>query len=407
MKKNFKLLSMILLTALSVSFISCNKDDNEATANKFVGTWTSFGTNYADMMTVNADGTIVSSGLVAGEDFRENIPGTMELDGDRITLSLNDGVKFEGTYEIVAGETLALIDEENNRRIVYKYCEKNYSNDVFGVWISRYKFDERYVNTIMYFGTDGSVNINGYLPNDLETGNFVYNHFAPYRVFGDLLVIKDTEKSRFTRIVITPNTESGDVMLFSDGAGSGLIWNRVKRDLSLLNYVYGYNDIYMAHVKGLDQDIEFMGETINFAKMDGKMMDRLLKGILCTIEFPNANTIKYGYTLNGESKYMEAPIAVDSNELTVLMSQRDAKYKDVQFYAFQNADNSEFHLFFTRQSFVNFFANMQVTMMIQMGTLDPNDTAAIDAVFQTLENAVESIALTLIFETGKKPIQPM
>ena len=52
-------------------------------------------------------------------------------------------------------------------------------------------------------------------------------------------------------------------------------------------------------------------------------------------------------------------------------------------------------------AFVNFFGNMQVTMMAQMGQLDLTDDAAVKAVYDALDEAVETINVSFVMKAGK------
>ena len=51
--------------------------------------------------------------------------------------------------------------------------------------------------------------------------------------------------------------------------------------------------------------------------------------------------------------------------------------------------------------FVNFFGNMQVTIMEQLGTLDTTDAAAVQAVFDSIDDAVETINVSFVMHSSK------
>ena len=165
---------------------------------------------------------------------------------------------------------------------------------------------------------------------------------------------------------------------------------------------YDYIKTFVTNVKGLDKDIEFMGTTFNFAKMDGVMMDKALKAILFNVEFPDANTIKYSCYYNGQNMSMEAPIVVDGNKMTVKMSEKNAAYKDTDLYTFQDQDNTQLHMYMPTYAFVNFFGNMQVTIMEQLGQLDTTDAAAVKAVFDSIDDAVETINVSFVMTKAAK-----
>ena len=81
------------------------------------------------------------------------------------------------------------------------------------------------------------------------------------------------------------------------------------------------------------------------------------------------------------------------------MSQRVPTLKDVVFYAFQSADDSQMHLYLNRDAFVNFYTNMQAMLMIvENPQFDITDAVAIDAIYNNISDAVESINLGIIMK---------
>lgn len=141
-----------------------------------------------------------------------------------------------------------------------------------------------------------------------------------------------------------------------------------------------------------------MGYTFNFAKMTNSELNKLLNSLLFNVEFPDANNIQYIYMYNNAKEVLEAPIAVEGNKLTVKMSANEPALKDVVFYAFQDADNSQLHFYMHRDAFVNFHANMQVKLMAAAGQLDLNDAAAVKAVYDNINAAVNTINVSLVFK---------
>ena len=59
------------------------------------------------------------------------------------------------------------------------------------------------------------------------------------------------------------------------------------------------------------------------------------------------------------------------------------------------------HMYMHSTGFVNFFGNMQVTIMEQMGLLDTTDAAAVKAVFQSIDEAVETINVSFVMHSSK------
>ena len=53
-------------------------------------------------------------------------------------------------------------------------------------------------------------------------------------------------------------------------------------------------------------------------------------------------------------------------------------------------------------SVVNFFANMQLIMMSQLEELDLTDAAAVKAVYDTIDEAVETINLSIVMKNPTK-----
>lgn len=96
---------------------------------------------------------------------------------------------------------------------------------------------------------------------------------------------------------------------------------------------------------------------------------------------------------------MEAPIVVDGNKMTVKMSEKNAAFKDVDLYTFQ--DNTQMHMYMHSTGFVNFFGNMQITIMEHLGQLDTTDAAAVKAVFDSIDEAVETINFSLVMTKAK------
>ena len=111
---------------------------------------------------------------------------------------------------------------------------------------------------------------------------------------------------------------------------------RIKQTLDLPGNKYDYIKTFVTNVKGEDKDVPFLNTSFNFAKMDGSIIDKFLKSILFTVEFPETNKIKYSYVLEGQNIVLEAPILVEGNKMTVKMSAINPAYQDVDMYTFQD-----------------------------------------------------------------------
>ena len=261
---------------------------------------------------------------------------------------------------------------------------------------------------INVYQADGKALFTGFV-GDVADG-YAANVETKYKVIGDLMFQSNTMSYEGApqyivfRLNYSPNgTELGDVltnttlMAFGDEVielTASML--RIKQYLELPGMKYDYIKTFVTNVKGLDKDIDFMGYTFNFAKMDGYILDKILKTLLFTVEFPDANTIKYGCHYNNEPMSMEAPIAVDGNKMTVKMSEKNAAFRDIDLYTFQDQDNTQMHMYMPTYAFVNFFGNMQCTMMSQLGQLDLTDEAAVKAVYDSIDEAVETINVSFV-----------
>lgn len=407
--KNLKLL-VVALVAM-IGFIACDKHEcNDYDHSKdLVGTWTCLTPDFAEALVINADGSLLSTGLAAGE-YWENVAGNVVVENGNITLTFEDDDNFKGHFDIIPGVAFSIYNDKGGH-LVFNYCANDLSDEIVGMWVCNdAPAGADNDMAIISYANDGSTTFTGILPNK---DGYMLNVNTTYNVVGDLMFKKnavqgtsDSPKYISTRLTYAPNgTGAGDIMVYKHYNGTvetSSSYLRIKQHLELPGMKYDYIKTFVSNVKGLDKDIEFMGTTFNFAKMDGVKLDKMLKTLLFTVEFPDANTIKYGCHYNNEPMSMQAPIAVDGNKMTVKMSQRDAAYKDVDLYTFQDQDNSQMHMYMHSTAFVNFFGNMQITMMEQMGQLDLNDAAAVKAVFDSIDNAVETINVSFVMTKARK-----
>ena len=407
-----KFLSLSLVALLMACFTSCNNDSIPMDYSKYiVGTWTAHLINYAEALVFNADGTMQTH--IAGpndEDlsvidqyFEDH--GTYTVKGNKLTMVWSDGTKYDITITISPYKLLAFDYDGNGIDFDYDYCDEDLADEVVGMWVcTDGPTDKENDMMIQVFNADGSTimtgNVDELLVNDKST---------TYKVVGDLLFLqmnKETVSYVPFRIKYAPNgTSLGDILTFTNymPAGDDFIEStssflRVKETLDLAGKGYYYHDVFVSNVDGVDQDIDFMGYTFNFAKMTNSELNKLLNSLLFNVEFPDANNIQYIYMYNNAKDVLEAPIAVEGNKLTVKMSANEPALKDVVFYAFQDADNSQLHFYMHRDAFVNFHANMQVKLMDAAGQLDLNDAAAVKAVYDNIDAAVNTINVSLVFK---------
>ena len=410
----FKL--MVIALVAMIGFNSCSKDCDhefiEYDYNKaLVGTWTCMEADYGEAMVINADGSFTVTGIMGGKLLEQK--GTIKAVNNKVTLTLDNGEKQEGRLELVAGESLAIVlNEELDFRLTYQYCNEDLSDEIVGMWVctkSTVSDAKMLINTYL---DNGKTFFTGFLADDNE---YKLNDETTYKVIGDLLFyalpIDDLKADEFPFIIkrLTYKPEGngyGDIMeqeskRFSNGKVEIITSSmlRIRQSLDLSGMKYNYSKNYVTNVKGLDKDIEFMGTTFNFAEMDGVKLDKMLK--MFNISFPDANTMHCVGRYSGGDIIFDAPIVVDGNKMTVKMSEKNAAFKDVDLYAFQDQDNTQFHIYMSTTAFVNFFGNMQVTIMEQLGQLDTTDAAAVKAVFDSIDEAVETINLSLVMTKAK------
>ena len=408
--KNLKLLVVALVAMLG--FTACNKDcGHEFIAydhsKDLVGTWTCLTENYAEALVINADGSVLSTGVEDGE-YWENIKGNIKTINNKMTMIFEGDDNFEGRFEMLSGEAFTIY-EENGESLTYRYCKEDLSKEIVGMWVCTEEVfgQEEATVAINTYTEDGKSYLTAYMQ---ELDGYLNQMESDYKVIGNLLIgwTKATSDSPVHYLAIgldiIPNgTELGDIMThFNPIYNTTVSFVRIKQYLELPGMKYDYIKTFVTNVKGVDKDVDVMGYTFNFAKMDGVVLDKMLKTVLFAVEFPDANTIRYSCKYNEFSMEMDAPIVVDGNKMTVKMSQRDAAYKDVDLYTFQDQDNSQMHMYMHSTAFVNFFGNMQIAFMSELGQLDKTDANAVKAVFDGIDAAVESINLSLVMTKARK-----
>ena len=388
---------LILFVMAGMILTSCNPDNKWIEtdySNDIVGTWTCVEAGYAEALVIKADGTIVSTG-VEGDHYWEDVNGTYEMVNNKMTMKFEDNDNFEGRFEMIPGETLVLV-EPDGERSTYRYCAEDLSEEVIGMWvnngISVEGLEEMAIHT---FKEDGIAIYTGYIGD-----NGLLNAESLYKLVGDLLIMSSDGNYITNRMDYLPNgTELGDIMtLYNPVLDFTSSWLRIKQNLELSGNKYDYNATYISNVSGSDEEFEFMGHKFSIAGMDGVMMDKMLKALLFSVDFPDANTIKYSCYYEGAMKSIDVPIAVEGNKITVKMSEKKSVYRDLDVYAFQDVDNCQLHMYMSRTAFVNFFSNMQVAIMAEMGELDITDAAAVEAIYNSIDNAVETINLSFVFK---------
>ena len=402
--KNLKLLVVALVAMFG--FIACDKhvgNDHDHSAD-LVGTWTFTDGDFAEALVISADGSVKSTRLFSDE-YREDVKGKIVVENNNVNLTFEDGGNFKSHFDIIPGVAFSFFNEEGER-LTYNYCANDLADEVIGMWVLN---DGVAGMTIQTYQEDGKSIFTGF---SLGANDYLTNMESTYKVVGNLMFQKTGDRYFVTRLTYVPNgTAMGDILsttatILVNGnyVTSTYSFLRIKQNLELPGMKYDYIKTFVSNVKGVDKNVDVMGYTFNFAKMDGVVLDKMLKTVLFAVEFPDANKIRYSCKYNKFSMEMDAPIVVDGNKMTVKMSQRDAAYKDVDLYTFQDQDNSQMHMYMHTTAFVNFFGNMQIAFMSELGQLDKTDANAVKTVFDGIDAAVESINLSLVMTKATKAL---
>ena len=371
--KIFKFMTLALVAMLGFSSCSEDCDHNfiEVDYSKdLVGTWTRLTANYAEALVIKADGSVVSTGVENGE-YWDGVKGSIKTTNNKMTLLFEDNDNYEGRFEMICGEAFTIFDE-NGKHLTYRYCANDLADEVVGMWVCNdFTTNGDADMMIETFYENGKSTLTGLLPMD-DNYEQILNGATDYQVVGDLLFITipaekvDGKNPLYVadKLIYTPNgTAHGDILTMitypkEGGSAATSSWLRINQSLDLAGQKYDYIKTFVSNVKGEDKDIDFMGYTFNFAKMDGSGLDKMLKALLFAVEFPDANTLGYSYQMNGNKETYNSPIVVEGNTMTIKMSEKVATLKDVVLYAFQDADCSQLHFYMHKTAFVNFYTNM-------------------------------------------------
>ena len=287
--KIFKFLAVALVAMLG--FTACDKDcdhdfiEHDHSAD-LVGTWTCIQDGFAEALVIKADGSILATGL-GGGNYWEDMKGNITVENGNATLSFEDGVIFEGHFDIIPGVAFS-INPENEERVTFNYCANDLSKEIVGMWVcTDGPANKENDMLIQIFNEDGTSVMTGdadeLLVNDEST---------TYKVIGDLLLLQMNKESVSYvpfRMTYSPDaTTLGDVMTLTlamknAGIKSTATWLRVKQTLDLADNSYDYSNIYVTNVKAKDAEFEFAGQTLNLATMDGSILDKMMKNLLFNV----------------------------------------------------------------------------------------------------------------------------
>ena len=409
--KNLKLLVVALVAMLG--FTACDKDCDHNFiehdhSEALVGTWTYIAEGgLAEAMVINPDGSFTTTGVMQGGYLYEE-KGTIKVVNNKVSLVFEgDTDIIEGRLELVAGKSLSIvINEEYDIRLTYDYCNEDLSEEIVGMWVCTDAPTENGESTIVHtFMDNGKAIYTGY---GTRVDEYLVNEETTYEVIGDLLFYalpKDKLAEGelpyiIKKLTYKPNgTVYGDIMEEKTMKSTSTML-RIKQSLNLTGRKYDYISAYVTNANGKDEDFSILGNTFNISKIESSDLDRMFRSILSCIEL-NENTIKFTFNNNGRESVYNDPITVDGNKVTVDMSTENPACRKVEMYMFQDANDTQLHIYMPTKSFINYFANLQIPTLKAEGKLDTNDAAAVEKVFADMEARIESINVSLVLRARK------
>ena len=409
--KFFKLMMIALLAMIGLN--SCSNDSTppldfiEVDYSKdLVGTWTYVEGEQAEVIEIKEDGSFNITGvMIHGALYEEK--GTIKVVNNKVSLVFEgDSEVFEGRLELVAGKSMSIVlNEEYDVRLTYDYCKTDLSDEIVGMWVLNNGQEMR----IHSFDEKGNAVFTGWANPSGE--EFSVLEDSKYKVVGDLIFQGfstdegATYKYIASKLIYTPDgTAHGDIMSFKhllfDGTETVQSWLRVKQELNLNGRTYDYISAYVSNAKGKDEDFTIMGNTFNISEIDSINLDMMFRSVLSCIEL-NENSFKYTVKFEGQDIVSNDPISVEGNKVIVDMGVEYPGLRKVEMYMFQDADDTQLHIYMPTKSFINYFANLQIPTLVAEGKLDTSDTVAVEKVFADMESRVESINVSLVLKARK------
>lgn len=410
--KILKFLAITLVVALG--FSSCKPNDNHDHNSDLAGTWTCLTADYAEALVINEDGTVVSTGVEDGE-YWENVSGNIVVEDGKVTMTFEDNDNFEGYFDIIPGVAFSIHTDEGER-CTYNYCTEDLSEEIIGMWVCNDTPNgtdsQMSINT---YNEDGTNIFTGVVPG---TDSYIVNETTKYNVVGDLMFKKRIDnqvedgavKYIAARLKYAPKaTPLGDIMnhtqyISTENGKEEIVISYlcIRQGLNLPGKKYEYSNAYVSNVKALDKEIDILGSSVNFSTLDASYFDMALVGLYFDVEFTETGIMKYNYNKNGQSVDFDVPFVVENNILTVKMSERGSALKDITFYAFQDADDCQMHLYMHTDAFVNFFTNEHAIMLtMTQGENAVNDATVVGEIHKIIDEAVESINLSIVMKSDK------
>ena len=412
--KIFKLMAIALVAMLGFSACEkdCDHDFIEVNHSKdLVGTWTCLEAEneFSEALVIKADGSVVSTGVENGE-YWDGVKGSIKTINNKMTLLFEDNDNYEGRFEMICGEAFTIFDE-NGKHLTYRYCANDLSDEIVGTWVRTETSGIETATSVQTFKNDGKAYFTGYLPDF----GFLNNGCTSYKVIGDLMIqelpkgVNENVPTYYVagRMTYTHNSTLGDIHTVTGFTYNGedytpvtYTWLRVKESLNLAGKTYDYNSAYITNAKGKDEDFTILGKTFNMANINGENFDMLFRSELFCSDL-SANAITLRFRANGQDIEIVIPITVDGNKVTLDLSTENPAYRKVDMYVFQDADDSQLHMYMNTKAFIDYFASMELYYSLSSGKINPTDTAAIEKVFTDMEARVQSINASFVFKLRK------
>ena len=414
--KKFFLFCMMALVAMC-GLNSCSDDCNHVFiehdfTQDIVGTWTFVEDDLAEAMVIKADGSFTTTGVARGGSLYEE-KGTIKVENNKVTLAFDDDNQtFEGRLEFVAGKSLSLVMfDDNDVRLTYDYCENDLSDEIVGMWVCNDGLTDDVA--IMSYSDNGKMTIT--TAAALGTNTPLEKSESNYVVVGDLMFtqlpaanVEGQPLYTASCITYTPGaTSTGDIMthkMYTPSANglneSVMSFLRIKQSLNLTG-TYDYSSAYISNVKGKDEDFTILGHTFNMADIKGGNFDMLFRSELFCVDL-NTNTITQHFLpANGQDVAIEIPTTVEGNKVTLDYSAVTSGLRKVDMYMFQDADDSQLHMYMHTDAFINYFANLEVATMLQAGEINSTDADAVEKVYTNMESRIESINVSFVLKARK------
>ena len=412
--KIFKLMTVALVAMFG--FSSCNKDCGHDFieydhSEALIGTWTYLEGEQAEVMVINPDGSFEVTGVMKGGSLYES-KGTISVVNNKVSLVFEGDTEVtEGRLELVAGKSLSIvINEEYDIHLTYDYCEKDLSDEIVGMWVCTDAPTTSGESMIVHTFMDNGKAI--YTGFGTYSNEYIVNKETTYEVVGDLLfyalpqdnLIEGAPTYITKKLTYKPNGVAyGDIMeekvIMSEVEMTSTML-RIKQSLNLTNRAYDYITAYVTNAKGKDEDFSILGNTFNISKIKSNDLDAMFRSILSCIEL-NENSFKYKLRLDGREIELTDAIVVDGNKVTLDMSTTNSACRKVDMYMFQDASDSQLHIYMPTKSFINYFANLQIPTLVSEGKLDTTDAAAVEKVFTDMGARIQSINVSLVYKARK------